>query len=35
MLQLDWTKPDEWCVGGIKKVPPMNKAALTVEMNKM
>jgi hypothetical protein len=35
MLQLDWTKPDEWCVGGIKRVPAMNKAALTIEMNKM
>lgn len=35
MLQLDWTKPDEWCVGGSKKVAAMNKAALTLEMNKM
>lgn len=35
MLQLDWTKPDEWCVGGIKKPAPMNRAALIVEMNKM
>jgi hypothetical protein len=35
MLQLDWTKPDEWCVGGIKSVPAMNRAALTIEMNKM
>jgi hypothetical protein len=35
MLQLDWTKADEWCVGGIKSVPAMNHAALVLEMNKM
>lgn len=35
MLQLDWTKADEWCIGGIKSVPAMNRAALVLEMNKM
>lgn len=35
MLQLDWTKPDEWCIGGVKLVPAMNRAALIVEMNRM